>query len=75
MNGQHLINCGWGIVTVDVALDHCHLQVMTPSLYEGDTHQPAESATCYMDYEAAQLLIAALKEIRPALKAVDSKGH
>jgi hypothetical protein len=66
-----IIDCGHGVIRIDIAGDHCHLEVMTPSM-AGDDHYnvPAESANVHIDYDQAQLLIAELQKIqKPAGKS------
>jgi hypothetical protein len=75
----HVIDCGHAVIRIEIADDHAHLTVMTPSFHCEDTHQPAESAMAYLEPDAVRVLVKALSEFvpresKPALKSA-SRDH
>ena len=56
-----LIDCDFAVIRVKPAASCALLTVITPSVYDGETRQPAESACAHLDAEQIAQLIEALQ--------------
>lgn len=70
-----LIDCGHAVIRIEIANDHIHLTVITPSMTDEGYHAPAESAMATFGHTEARAIIDALGKLKPGLKSVSKDQH